>query len=159
MNKDWVLVHYNEKFTSRRFKHFTEEAYELMFCKECGNDVELFETCKICGSKRKTMSRWKQVKTMSMESLINRFGKLCKGDLAKLYKDELGKFRAFDTAVPEGWLQGLCDYLHQNKGKYCILLTRWNIFWCTWWVYGSGEPYSVCSDVNQLIKDYHSCIR
>ena len=154
---NWEYLYFEAKFTSTRFKHFAGGQHIIYICNRCGDDsIRKNGVCPMCGSTVFKVSVWKKANEYSMSTMLNRFGTLSKGELANIYNVALSQYKAFDFAVPEQWLKELCWFLEQNKSRYPKLLNRRTIFWTTFWVYSFGEPFSVCSDVNKLLKDYWS---
>ena len=153
---NWEYLYCEEKFTSARFKHFAGRSHILYICNRCGDDGIRNGTCPVCGCTLYIVSLWKKANEYSMATMLDKFKSVSKGELADIYKQALGQYKAFDYAVPEYWLKDLCDYLEENKSKSSKLLNRRSIYWTTFWVYSFGEPFSLCSDVNKLLKDYRS---
>jgi hypothetical protein len=138
--------------------------YKVFICGVCKN-----ETLPI------KMSSWKSC-TKDMVEEINNCIKRFLGVPKDLLMDEIlenentfenwarilhmkDRFKVWDTAIPQQWLDDFTSFVEkvmksERLSYYFILVT-------TVWAYGgeacpSGEPFSICHEVNNAIKIFHN---
>lgn len=90
--------------------------------------------------------------SIPMAHLLSR--NFTKGDCAKLFKFK-DRFRAWDTALPQFWLDKLSAYAKATNSEVTYGLIRSTTFWCYKENDSMGGPVSVCFEVKQTIENFN----